>query len=134
MTTAIYEDFATKLAAFAQLQFEPYPISFPDVAFTPPASGFWLEAMWFNNKTRNYGLSNAGPSMRYGFAQVSVCCHPGNGITAPMQIAEAVIAYFAKGTRFDTALVYEKPWVMSPIQENARVTLPVTIPWQSGDS
>lgn len=133
MNSAIYDDFAVEVSAFAITLSPPLPVSYPGLPFTPPASGYWLEVQWFPNETQNYGIAFDGPSVLRGFGQVSVCTRPGTGLVKPMDLAGLVIETFDKGTRIGDALVYRKPWASSVIQDNERLMIPVTIMWQAGD-
>ncbi len=128
---AIYDAFALRLAAFAALSTPALPVAYPDVAFTPPSTGKWLEAQWIPNRSRNYGMEDDGPTMMQGLAQVNVCFRPGGGLMAGLALANQVVQYFNKGTRFDIARVYVKPWVANVLPETTRVAYPVTISWRA---
>lgn len=128
---AIYDDFCTKVSAFAAGLSPAIPVAFPGIGFTPLASGFWLEVVWIPNETANYGMEDDAPSLLQGMAQVNVCFRPGLGIVGGLQLAGAVVQAFPKGTRLaDRVRVYRKPWVANVIEDPERVMHPVTIPWQ----
>lgn len=127
-TTSAYDEFALQAGAFAAAR--SLPIAFPAVKFAAPEQGQWLEVSWVPGATRNYGLADTGPSLLQGLAQVSVCERPGDGIVGLTELADEVIAAFAKGTVFGPVRVYRKPYQSGSIIDPARVMVPVTIMWQ----
>lgn len=129
--TAIYTAFAGLVSAFAASA--GLPCSYPGTNFTPPDTGSWLELQWFPNETQNYGLSDDGPSLMRGFAQLSACYRPGAGIVIGTTLTDQIIAAFGKGTTFAGMRVYRKPWTGSIIQDSERVMHPVTIYWRGFD-
>lgn len=129
--TEIYDAFALLVGAFAAT--EGLTCSYPAVAFTPPASGPWLELQWFPNETQGYGMADDGPSLLQGFAQLSACHPPGQGLTPGTTVTDKIIAAFGKGTTFAGVRVYRKPWVNSVISDPERIMHPVTIPWRGFD-
>lgn len=131
---AIYDEFATRVGAFAA-QFSPaLPTSYPGIGFDPPAGGTWLEVRWFPNETQNYGLADDAPALMQGFGQVSVCCTPGAGIVPSLAVVKQLIAYFPKGAEFDVVRVDRKPWASSVLEAANRIEIPVTIPWRGFDA
>lgn len=127
----IYDDFATKLGAYAEGRSPALSVAYPGRGFSPPESGFWLEAVWIPNETANYGMEDDAPSLLQGMAQVNVCYRPGHGIVGGLAVAGEIIQAFAKGTRFANMVrVYRKPWVANVIEDPDRIMHPVTIPWQ----
>lgn len=127
-TAAIYDAFAGLVGAFAAAQ--GLPCSYPGVPFEPPPAGLWLELQWFPNETQNYGTADDGPALRQGFAQLSACHRPGQGLAPGAALADRIIAAFGKGTTFAGVRVYRKPWVNSVIPDPERVMQPVTIPFR----
>lgn len=123
-----YDEFATLLTTFAAAR--SLPVSFPGVHFNSPDEGTWLEATWIPNRPLNYGMSDDGPTLLQGFAQVSVCYRPGTGIVDGQQLAGEVVAAFGKGVRFGDARVYERPAISSAIEDPERIAVPVTILWR----
>lgn len=128
--TEIYDAFTKLVTAFAAAQ--GLPCSYPGIGFTPPTGkdAKWLELQWFPNRTQNYGLADDGPSLMQGFGQLAACYRPGKGIMVGTPITDAIIAAFAKGTRFAGMAVYERPSTSSIIQDPERVMHPVTIRWR----
>lgn len=133
--SAILNNFAEHLALFAAEFSPPLPVSYPNVAFTPPATGVWLELRWFPNETRTYGMQDTSPcAVLTGFGQVTVCERTGAGIVGGLGIAGAVVDWFAKGTSFGVARVEVQPWVSSVLQEDDRTMYPVTVRWRGVNS
>jgi len=128
--TEIYDAFATLVTRFATVA--SLPCSYPGLGFTPPtgADARWLELQWFPNQTQNYGMADDGASLMQGFAQLSACYRPGQGIMVGTAITDQIIAAFAKGTTFAGMRVERKPWTSSIIQDPERHMHPVTIRWR----
>lgn len=128
----IYDAFAAAVSTFAGSLSSPLPVAFPDVQFTPPDEGPWLEVKWFPNETQNYGIGNEGPSVHRGFGQVAVVTRKGTGLVDLLVVAGGVLAAFTKGTLLGPARVYRKGWVSSVVQDTDRTLLPITIPYRAG--
>jgi hypothetical protein len=125
--SAIFTAFADKLAAFVASLSPEIPVAYPNVHFTPPADGVWLEMAWFPNETRNYGIADDGPAQVRGFGQVSVCSRTGSGALDALDLAGSIIEWFAKGTELGHARVETMPWASSVLQSDDRLVVPVTI-------
>ena len=132
--SAIYDAFCTAVQAFASVLSPPLPVAWPNLPFTPPNSGLWLEVSWFPNGSSPVGLAFADDDWLQGFGQVAVCFPSKSGLTAGEEMADAIIAGIPRGTRFASALVYRSPSKMNPIQEPNRVTIPVTIMWSGASA
>lgn len=129
---AIYEEFSAKVTAFAAsvgLQ-----CAYPGVGFTPPTAGQWLEFQWFPNETQNYAIGDESPSLKQGFAQLSVCYRPGAGVRQGNERTDQIIAAFRKGTTFAGMRVYRQPWTNNLITDPSRIMHPVTIMWRGFDN
>ncbi|KQW79715.1 phage tail terminator-like protein [Brevundimonas sp. Root1279] len=125
-------DIATALLAHvANLVTTPAPallVSYPDVPFTPPASGKYLDVSIFYNRPAWEGLSEGRHDQ--GLLQVSVVWPEGKGIVKAMEVAAQVMAHFPKGLNLgDGVKVSGQPYASSPILEDASTRVPVTIPW-----
>lgn len=129
--SAIADAFATRLGEFAADNVPALPVIFPGRGGTPPASGIWLEAVYIPNETQNYGTADDGPHVLMGLFQVNVCDRPGLSPFPAIGIAEDVIAHFAKGTALSSGFVERTPWVAALLEEDDRVTHPVTIRWRA---
>lgn len=129
LTADIYDVFATQAGAFAAAQ--GLTISYPGIHFTPPDTGSWLELIPFWNDGIDYGVATSGPTVEQGFFRLMVCCRSGAGLTAPQQLAEAVIAAFPKGSTFGPASTDGMPSMGGPFQHDDRVVIPVTIRWRA---
>lgn len=129
---------AALLDHLASLTFTPaLPIAYPGVDF--PAAGQtkpkdYLAAFFLPNQTVSYPVGD-GAYMHRGFLQVSVFCQPGSGLIKPLDIAGKVIGHFPKNTVLFSGAVKVKiprePWASIPIQEDDRVHIPVSIPYES---
>ena len=129
----IQEALFTRLAA---LVFVPaLPVAYPDVAFTSPAGGQWLEAVVLRAAPQGIGIS--AWDEHAGILQVTVVTKqfPTGGTKTPTQIADAVAAWFSRGTRLTNGSVqvdvYEKPAVASPIADAPYTRTPVSIRYRT---
>ena len=104
-----------------------YPISWPNVDFTPPDSGNWLVVTHFPNKGLDFTLSSQS-IIRQGILQVLICGRPGEGLIKLDGIAAEVAALFPKLTELSDVMVSRVPYVASAITaDGARTELPLTI-------
>jgi hypothetical protein len=114
------------------------PVSYPDVVF--PAVGQtkpdnYLEAAILRAQTAAVGLSKWDEHA--GILQVTVVTKqfPAGGTKTPTQIADAVAAWFPRGTRLLNGSVqvdvYEKPAIASPIADAPYTRTPVSIRYRT---
>lgn len=127
-TTAILEAFATRLDAFT---YSPQPpIAWPGVKFKPPASGMWLEASLFPGDPESLAWENDSPNEVRGFCQILIGYRPGLGEVAASQLADALLAWFAKGTPLGPVRVSRTPTRAPSLpDEGNKIFIPVTIPY-----
>ena len=107
-----------------------YPIAYPGIDFTPPASGVWLEVTLFPNEGIDSGLGYSSTTIPQGIFQVSAVDRPGNGVFPVTNAAQEVQSAFPKGTTIaESVRVQRSPYQMDPIFEGDRLYIPVTIPY-----
>lgn len=134
LTKDIYLAFGAKVDAFAAGQSPAVPVEYvgSPVAFEPPDQGSWLEVRTFFNGSENYAWgAGLGSAVEQGFFRVGVVTRSA-GIPAAQALAEEVATEFAKLTELGTALVYQAPQISGPLQEDDRLTVPVSIFWRAG--
>ena len=115
------------------------PVAYPNVKFTPPASGFWLQADFIPNTNRDLYLSHADPVEHRGLLQITVVGPLDVGLTGAMEIALQVSAHFQGFKDFNSDLygssvkvsVTGKPSIGGAIKDPPYLRVPVTVPWQS---
>lgn len=110
-----------------------YPgVNFPPAGQTKPDN--YLSVTFLPNRTDTLSIGN-GHQRHQGILQVSVIWKSGNGIVKPLEVADAIIRHFDKGTRLRSGAVViqidRKPWAAGPLQEQDRVQIPITIPYTS---
>lgn len=130
----ITEALLTRLAA---LTLSPVvPVAMPNVTF--PASGSdtpdtYLQARMLRAPTQGVGIS--AWNEHAGILQVDVVYKPQNGEIKPLQIADSVAAWFARGTRMSNGSVqvdvYEPPQIASVIQDGDRIRIPVSVRYRT---
>jgi hypothetical protein len=104
------------------------PVAYPDVPFTPPADGKYLEVSIFYNRPAWEGL--AAGRMDQGLVQVTVVGPKGQGIPALMRLASGVIDHFPKGLALTNGVkISRQPYAASPLLDAADTRVPVTIGW-----
>lgn len=107
-----------------------YPVAWPGVNFTPPTSGVWIEASFLPNSPIDEGIPNDSAVVPRGIFQINVNTRPGSGMVGITTAAELVQSEFPKGTMLAGFVrISQHPYLMSPITEGDRITLPVTIPY-----
>ena len=108
-----------------------YPIGWPGVNFTPPATGAWLEVAFFPNTGRQNGLANSAQLTPEGMYQVSCYMRKGKvGVYLLQQLADAVRATFPKGRIITGSVrVTRTPYDMQFEQGSDRIAIAVTIPY-----
>ena len=130
MSTAdIIESAFQKLETFTCV---PQPaIFYPGLQNDPPESGMWLEAKVFPNEPADIAWDNDACVDTRGFFQVSVYFRPGQGVIEPARLADALIAFFPKGSDLGTVRVRKRPW-QSPVvtEDSSKLFIPVTIPYK----
>lgn len=107
------------------------PIAYPEISFTAPADGKYLQVDFFANRPAWEGLTSG--KLAQGLLQITVIWPRGAGIVGPNQAAQEVMAHFAKGLNLfdgDTKVtINQEPWATSPITDGTMVRVPITIPW-----
>lgn len=115
------------------------PVAHAGLPFTPPVDGGgmpapYLETSLFLNKAEATSVDHGGSVLRRGLYQVAVIWRNDVGHVAPLAVAADVVAHFARGTDIArngyVVRVISPPWAASPLQEEHRVRVPVTIPWR----
>ena len=104
-----------------------YEISWPNIDFTPPTSGVWLEVSHFPNRGIDRTLSGQNV-IRQGMFQVVIGFRHGDGIFAANTAAQAVADVFPKLTALSNVKVSKVPYISATIDiEDGRVEMPLTI-------
>lgn len=104
------------------------PIAYPDVTFTPPASGKYLAVSLFFNRPAWEGLKSG--RLDQGILQVAVVWPKNQGVVKPMQAAKAVMAHFPKALELAGGVkISAQPYAVSPLLDDSETRIPITIPW-----
>ena len=112
-----------------------HTVAYPNVNFTKPASGRYLEAKFVPNQANRITIDSHGPHQRIGFLQVNVRdkVNTGSRVT---DIAGLVAAHFPTDLRLHHAIGLEvrisaAADVGSMLRESEPegVLVPVLIPW-----
>ncbi|MDE1996778.1 MAG: DUF4128 domain-containing protein [Rhizobiaceae bacterium] len=126
---------AALLDHLATLAFSPaLAIAQPGVGFPPTGQAKpdnYLAGSFLPNRTRQVTLGD-DPQQKRGFLQVSVYWKAGAGLIKPLDASDMVIEHFNNKTLLASDVkitISAEPWASSPIQEDDRVQIPVTIPY-----
>ena len=107
------------------------PVAMPDVPFTPPADGKYLRVDLFTNAPFWEGLKSG--KIDQGLLQVTVVWPRNTGAIAIRRAVADVLAYFPKGLALfapgTRVRVNKEPWEASPIIEDDKTSIPITISW-----
>jgi hypothetical protein len=131
---AIWDAFCIRLSAFAGGYSPAMAVIFDGVGGEPPNLDEWIEARYFPNRTRNYGVSAGQALSLVGFCQAAICIRPGGGLNRGLDIARDLIAYFDHGTLLGPSYVSQPPYVSTVVTEPQRLMFPVTIPYAAHGS
>jgi len=74
-------------------------VAYPGIAFTPPATGMWIELAWIPNTADEPWLDNDAQVVERGIFQIGICDRLGVGEFPLNRAADAVIEHFRKGTK-----------------------------------
>jgi len=113
-------------------EYDPAPeILWPAHQNEPPDTGIWLEPNLFPAETIDIAWDNDSCVDTRGFFQVLIYFRPQQGQIEPCELADALIAYFAKGTAIGPVRVLKRPW-QSPIvvEDASKLFIPVTIVYE----
>jgi hypothetical protein len=133
--TAIQMALVLRAQQFAAAQSPALTIALPNIAFTPPnatPTAKYLRATFLPADTFSPGVSYASKNEHRGLLQVDVFYGFGGGEASPRRIADAIIAYFKRGTKvtkdgFTAEVILapycgpivkdiEGPWMMIPVR------------------
>ena len=131
---AIFNAFAALVNTFAANATPALTVGYDDVNFTPPESGHWLEVRFFPNETDTYSIDDSGLTLLRGFVQVCACNRPSLGIAAGLELAEAIVNTFPRGSEIGGSTVEKKAYQSSVLQEPAKVSHPVTIEYRAAST
>ncbi|MGJ5032355.1 phage tail terminator-like protein [Bradyrhizobium sp. HKCCYLS2038] len=129
----ITEALFTRLAALSPA----IPTAYPNVSFpAPPAvdrPDTYLQASILRAPTQSVGI--AAWDEHAGILQIDVVYKPQDGELKPLQIADSVAAWFARGTRMTNGSiqidVYEPPQIASMMADGDRFRIPVSVRYRS---
>jgi hypothetical protein len=128
-TTEIIEAAFEKLETFV---YAPQPgILYPGIKSSPPQSGMWLQPMVFPNEPGDIAWDNDACVDTRGFFQILIYFRPGQGVIDPSELADALIAFFPKGSDLGVVRVRKRPW-QSPVitEDSSKLYIPVTVPYR----
>lgn len=108
------------------------PVSWPNVPFTPPTSGKYLHAHHLRGPTDAVGIS--AWNAHQGIFQVDVVHPATGGLIPPTNIADAVAAHFARGTRLANGEIEvridQPPQIAAPVTDAPYIRTPVSISYR----
>ena len=117
---------------FAQLDAAAlgYPIAWPGVPFTPPASGIWLEPAVLPNNGLDNGLAATDEVVEQGLCQVIVWTRPALGMVGVSAAARQVAEVFPKNSSILGLIrVQRSPYMTVIDSESDKVGVLVTVPY-----
>lgn len=124
----ITEALLQRLAALALTP--ALPVAYPNVAFTPPVGGSYLEAREpLRSSTEAIGISRWNEHT--GIFQIDVVYRAQDGAIAPTEIADKVADWFKRGTRLINGSVRvdinEPPSVAASMADAPYIRIPVSV-------
>ena len=108
------------------------PIAWPNVKFTPPATGRYLRVQFVPNVVNRRLIGSNDPHQYLGLLQVSVYDRINVGETWGRRTAGRVADHFPADLRLGAigVRITERPTVADMITEDDRVQIPVMIEWE----
>lgn len=131
----------------ADSTFAKSAINFPDLPFTPPRSAVtgggpgetepapYVSVSFIPNTSDLDGMAFDSGANDAGLLGLNVVVPAGQGVIAPIQLAQRLAAAFAPGTVLSDATskvqvrIYEQPRLASAIEGTDNVTIPVIVRW-----
>lgn len=111
------------------------PIAYPNVSFAPPDDGKFLSVAFMPNRVRGDMIRFEDANEATGLLQIAVYWPLNAGMIAPQRVADSIITHFARGTVINAdgfaVRVIEDPWSSTPLTDESRAMIPVTIPWRA---
>jgi hypothetical protein len=119
-------------------------ISYPNIAFTPPAAstkvgtatvyGRWVQASVLPAPTFARGVGYDASNQHYGILQLSVFVGAGAGEPTPKRIAGGAAEHFKRGTVLRAnglpVAVYDTPTIAAGFKDDVWWVVPVSIPFK----
>lgn len=100
----------------------------PETVYEPESiDTVYLEVLVLTNVPRWQGV-NTG-DVKQGLLQITVVGPKNRGIEDQAEVVDAIMAHFPNGQAVWPAKVTGHPWAASPISEDHRLRIPVSIPW-----
>jgi hypothetical protein len=129
-TTDILQAAFQKLESFIHSP-QP-PIIYPGVKpADPPETGIWLQPGFFPNEPDDIAWDNDACLDTRGFFQILIYFRPGQGLIEPSELADALIAFFPKGSDLGPVRIRKRPWQSPAVTEDAsKLFIPVTVPYK----
>lgn len=113
---------------------EDFPIMWPGRVLDPEPMSVYLAVQDFFTPTQQVTFGDDGYNRLVGFLQVSVISRDAEGTMDAKRVAGEIISLYKRGTQLvengRTVRIVRPPYISSPMTENLRVSVPVTVPWQ----
>lgn len=126
-TSFIRRQLESRLNVWVSQQTEKPPVAWQSVAFTPPASGIWLEVTLLPADTVSGSLA-AGEWK--GAFRVNVFGRSGSGSSAVESVAQSIAGHFPAGLDMDGVKVPRPPSVGRGSSDEGLYMVPVSIRYQ----
>lgn len=121
-------------ARLAALTLSPaLPVAWPDVSFTPPANGVYLDVHQLRAETVGIGIS--AWNEHAGVLQVDVVAKGQDGVLGRTEIADAVAAHFPRNLKLTVGDVRvdidDPPAIAAPVPDAPYTRTPVSIRYRA---
>lgn len=127
---------AALMARLASLTLSPaLPVAYPDVAFTKPTSGMWLETALFPAPTEAITVAHDGINSHTGFLQVTVVSPQNQGAVKVQEVVAKIIQHFKRGAKMadgaTTVQIVQPPYASPTFKDEPYTRTPVTVRYQA---
>lgn len=105
-----------------------YPVQWPGMKLTPPASGIWLELFFQPNEDIDNGLAYNDGTVPQGFLTIMVMTRPGSGIVGLLTAIDQLRAIYTKGLILHGLVrIVRKPSLLDFEPESDRIGVGLSI-------
>lgn len=119
----------TRLKGFTDSQVPPIPVAWEGVPFTPPVSGFYIQAFFLPSTTIN---PNVGAIRRRetGGYQINIYAKDGVGSNAIEALSDQIVNLFPVFPKFDAVSIEQTPSVQVAFVEKDWRVIPIRMKYR----
>jgi hypothetical protein len=120
------------LKAFVLARSPTVAVAWPNKPFSPSQGEAWLRMTVLPAETFAAAVGSAAANRHSGLLQIDVFWPPGEGLKAPLELADEIAAHFKRGSSISGAVtvsVNRPPSVLPAAREDSWFIVPVRVPY-----